>query len=561
VLQRVCREHAHPPIAAAGDSVTQQSARFLADVIHFDIVLLMYAAAAEARLHISAVDEREEAALAHAPSAAPAGSPDSEMSQMESQDEEKESSEARTEEHEEATAAESPRLMEDDEQREEEHSSGSPSSRRGSECGRACAASLMEVDDDGDAPVSPLRAAAASPKSTPPVRATRAAAARASSQAARGRKSSPVSARAQDSSAEAAQLQLGCSNERKSAAVSLQHYLEAVSGLPNLVRQLELDRPLEHFLPMEPRLRAAMRSESDPLQLQLHDSTLRCSQPLLFQVHCVDRARVEQMCDLPSLGVASVKSAALFDMSFACVNDNGYGQLPSRSRVQLQAAAALQSGGCAPCPPSAADVLLWIEQDVEALLAGQPRPQQPANMCSLPYAKDVPYRNMKKGRTSGPNRFFQQQDSALAAVLAESAQRAPLLPSLLGSQQYFHAHRALLRARFAWLAHHPSVLQAFHSLYPDQSPLHRELLVNLSPVEFEGVSSCYLYVKSGFQFFNLHVEQLLFTFVHQQLTGSSEWIILRRDRWTSCTSWQRSSSRPYGPSTRQRHHTWRLCCS
>jgi len=518
VLQRVCNEHM--PIAT-GD--TYHSARSLADLLHFDIVLLMYAAAAEARLHISAVDERDEAArkrsaaLAVASSAAPAGSADSEM--MESQDEEKEFLEARAEEQSEAAEAEPQRTAADpeeqeegEEEREADHSNGSQS--RSSECGRA---SPMEVDDDGDSQAPSLRAAAAPPKSTPPARAARAA--RGSSQAARGRKSGPANTRAQGSTAEEAQLQLGSSNEHQSAADSFQQHLEAVSGLPNLVRQLELDGPLAHFLPMEPRLRAAMRSCSDP-----HDSTVR-SHPLLFQVHCVDRARVEQMCDLPSLGVASVKSAALFDMSFACVNDNGYGQRLTSRSVHSRVQAAVQSGS-APSPPSAGEVLLWIEKDVEALFAGQPRPQPAANMCSLPYAKDVPFRNMKKGRNDGRNRFFQQHDTALAAVLAEGAQRAPSLPKLLGSQKYFHAHRALLRARFAWLAHHPSVLQAFHSLYPDQSPLHRELLVNLSAVEFEGVSSSYLYVKFGFQFFNLHVEQLLFTFVHQQLTGSSEWIIL-----------------------------------
>jgi len=40
-------------------------------------------------------------------------------------------------------------------------------------------------------------------------------------------------------------------------------------------------------------------------------------------------------------------------------------------------------------------------------------------------------------------------------------------------------------------------------LFLNELQLHRQSLANLSPVEFDGVSNYYLYLKVGFQFFNL----------------------------------------------------------
>jgi hypothetical protein len=45
-------------------------------------------------------------------------------------------------------------------------------------------------------------------------------------------------------------------------------------------------------------------------------------------------------------------------------------------------------------------------------------------------------------------------------------------------------------------------------------------------VQCDGMDSSYLYIKRGFQFFGLHVEQLSLPYVHHQLFGQSHWIII-----------------------------------
>jgi len=67
-------------------------------------------------------------------------------------------------------------------------------------------------------------------------------------------------------------------------------------------------------------------------------------------------------------------------------------------------------------------------------------------------------------------------------------------------------------------------------LYMNELQLHREALPFLSFVHFEGVMSYYAYVKQGFQFFNLHIEQMLFPFIHMQLVGETVWYIIPYDQ-------------------------------
>jgi hypothetical protein len=62
-----------------------------------------------------------------------------------------------------------------------------------------------------------------------------------------------------------------------------------------------------------------------------------------------------------------------------------------------------------------------------------------------------------------------------------------------------------------------------HPLYQDAYALHPLSLAKLSNSDFDGVGDPYVYMKIGFQFFNLHVEQLLLLFVRHQLLGESVW--------------------------------------
>jgi len=70
------------------------------------------------------------------------------------------------------------------------------------------------------------------------------------------------------------------------------------------------------------------------------------------------------------------------------------------------------------------------------------------------------------------------------------------------------------------------ILASLHPLYLNQSPLHRRCLSNLAGDHLEGVVDAYMQHRRNVSFVNLHYEQLFFTFVHYQATGSSVWIIL-----------------------------------
>jgi hypothetical protein len=123
--------------------------------------------------------------------------------------------------------------------------------------------------------------------------------------------------------------------------------------------------------------------------------------------------------------------------------------------------------------------------------------------------------------------------------LLAGQQQLPVSPasSVQGEQsgqQEFFAHRTLIRALDERVKMDTRLLsngsvagKAFiNPLYLDEARLHRLSLPRLSAVEFFGVDTCYIYLKDGFQFFNLHIEQMLFSFVHHQVSGSSQWYII-----------------------------------
>jgi hypothetical protein len=65
-----------------------------------------------------------------------------------------------------------------------------------------------------------------------------------------------------------------------------------------------------------------------------------------------------------------------------------------------------------------------------------------------------------------------------------------------------------------------------HPLFMNEWMYHPSSLMTYSNVRFAGAESMYAYLKVGFTFFNLHIEQLLLPFVHHQLCGTSYWIII-----------------------------------
>src|SRR5690606_23276714 len=134
----------------------------------------------------------------------------------------------------------------------------------------------------------------------------------------------------------------------------------------------------------------------------------------------------------------------------------------------------------------------WIESDAKNLLSGKRRVLPPTAMRNRIYAKDVPFSNIKKQAHGSMLGFFQTQDVLLASIL----DREGVSKLLCGSRNSFDAHRSRLRKRFQEVGQSREIKQ-FHSLYLNQAPLHRQSLVNLAGVDFEGVSSVYLYLKTN----------------------------------------------------------------
>jgi len=239
-------------------------------------------------------------------------------------------------------------------------------------------------------------------------------------------------------------------------------------------------------------------------------------------VHWKDRERVASSIDLSTLrerGFGAAEEAFLWPMTCGSINNNGRSTSMTPKEVEEMQSRLHEGGAWKQCP-SSEEVLFFIAQDAAALIAGDARPETPASMRDLVYAKDVSYQQTRDAKLAGG--FFGDDDEKLAAFLAQDPED---VQHMCGSQAHFNAHRARLRKR--WARVNGAVLKEYHPLFLNQSPLHRRSLANASCIDFEGVAvSSYLYVKRGFQFFNLHVEQLFFTFVHYQATGSSEWIIL-----------------------------------
>ena len=81
-------------------------------------------------------------------------------------------------------------------------------------------------------------------------------------------------------------------------------------------------------------------------------------------------------------------------------------------------------------------------------------------------------------------------------------------------------------AASAAVAQPPPPSYFIHPLFLDELQLHRRSLACLSFVVFDSGRSNSLDCKLGFQFFNLHIEQMLFTFIHHQLEGESLWFLI-----------------------------------
>jgi hypothetical protein len=284
----------------------------------------------------------------------------------------------------------------------------------------------------------------------------------------------------------------------------------------DLVASVTPSCPLATFLPFHPTVREILYPQAGGTGIEANPRAV------LFTLDLQDSLAMMQML-AGSLAAAKKFSArnaqqreSMLLMTFGCVNNNG-DEAATRDK-EIAAEQHPTEDHLWPRCPSWLHVLDFIECDAHLLLdlreLASLSASSPSWLRSL-YAKDVDSERFREA-------FFDEQDGLLKQLLAVEDKSAHQL--LCGSAEAFHAHRARLRQR--WTRITAETLKQFHPLFLNQSPLHRRSLANASCVDFAGVVSSYLYRKRNFSFFNLHVEQLLLTFVHYQATGTSTWIIL-----------------------------------
>ena len=215
-------------------------------------------------------------------------------------------------------------------------------------------------------------------------------------------------------------------------------------------------------------------------------------------------------------------------MTLGCINTGGSFVVtmpqpvaPNSSQPQPQVCRSLH--------PAAIDlqqVQRFLDADWAALLTPtkeSPRPAPPAALANRLYTKDVSEAHDR------PRGFFPLQHKLLRGILTDTTPSKP---------KHKAAASAASAQRLAWLAQHfqrldelkkskPGAADFFtHALHMDELQLHRESLSLLSALRLDGAEGYYLYEKLGFQFFNLHIEQMLFTFIHHQLEGESLWFLI-----------------------------------
>jgi hypothetical protein len=205
-------------------------------------------------------------------------------------------------------------------------------------------------------------------------------------------------------------------------------------------------------------------------------------------------------------------------------------------------------------PASSSDLFAFdvTEADVNDVVAkhltrlgGQDQAEKlPPGFEARVYQKDInPQLDVRakfKKRKNGEDGFRTQpvwderfqmawEEIRIAAGLEEGAQPHAAGTGGKLTEQRLKAHRerqlALRKATKQWLQDNGRATLV-HPLYVNEWGLHPRSLYRVAQVPFQGSDTMYLYLKRNFAFFNLHIEQMLFPFVHTQITGSTVWYII-----------------------------------
>ena len=336
---------------------------------------------------------------------------------------------------------------------------------------------------------------------------------------------------------------------------------ELSRGQPsNFMKLLSLDAPLLHPVILAPKVIVAQTSHEVVLIRPCRHDTLSIQNALSKTVG------IQRPTDQVWL------------MQFGCVNDGG--QQVCRSEKE-HVVLHNSDDGEHNAVPSERELLEHIERDWAAVSAPTLRPPQsdgqaapmdldslqrdpaafideadsapifdpptgqrvdpPPHMRNRPYFKDVSETTNGK-QTAG---FFPMLEKKLKDYSQPFAPIPKVQRSTCSDQIWskvlsdeFYAHRKHLREHWQQIDHlrlkhkqseaPPALAPEYfvHPLFLNELQLHRSSLAYLASVDFDGVMRYYLYCKDGFQFFNMHIEQMIFPFIHHQLEGESLWFII-----------------------------------
>lgn len=212
---------------------------------------------------------------------------------------------------------------------------------------------------------------------------------------------------------------------------------------------------------------------------------------VIVQPCFVDNAGILQAIKTTEIGKG--KTSAAYRMSFNCVNNGAWEIAPP-----AKALAALTDGGLYQQHWTESDVFELIEKKWEHMKSkgkGLHKGCMPF-MENCVYHKDLAPDNFRGNRSRGrKNSFYPAIDAVNNDVHAIGRARNDLKCHPLHLDEYADNKRSLLR------------------LCPSEQKM-------------PGIFTSFAYLKFGFKFFNLHVEQLHLPFVHHQLCGESMWIII-----------------------------------
>lgn len=267
----------------------------------------------------------------------------------------------------------------------------------------------------------------------------------------------------------------------------------APAAAPVAIQPIAFGRSLEDALPFEPAVAAHLKQ---------------------FGIVVVEPCFREHATWIAELNVDLLQHTSFrhaYEMTLGCFNDGGGRRVANPKPPSLP-------NGIYPSPSLAADeVFAFLEDQWQAMLrspAELPHPPPAATKCH--YLKDLSSEHDLRRRNT-PS-YFPKWDKAL---LEDQDRREAVVAasSLCGSAAAATDGDVVMRDVV------PPV--RYPALYMDAYAEHPKSLLRLTSTErCDGIHNSFAYLKFGFQFFNLHVEQWLLPFVHHQVSGESAWILV-----------------------------------